>query len=257
MTQMKIIGHRGASAVKPENTMAAFDKALFDGAFGFELDVRRCKGNENMLAVLHDSTVNRTTNGTGRVKRLTAEELAKLDAGDGEHVPMLPEVLETFKGRAQIFIEIKSRQIAADIAASVTEAVMMGGYEYADLVVICQYPDVLHIVQDVNSEIVTGLHLIELEEDVDVAENKSIQPFDKYNATEDVLAAIADVKPNYLLPSVGVVSSELVKLAHAAGVKVAVWTVNDEAQLKKCVAADADIVITDNVAEIKRMMKAL
>ncbi len=87
-----IIGHRGASAHAPENTLAAFTLAMAQGADGIELDVKRCASGE--VVVMHDETVDRTTNGTGKVQNLTLDQLHKLDAGDGEQVPTLDAVLE-------------------------------------------------------------------------------------------------------------------------------------------------------------------
>jgi glycerophosphoryl diester phosphodiesterase len=87
-----VIGHRGASAHAPENTLAAFQLAIEQGADGIELDVKRCASGE--VVVMHDETVDRTTNGTGKVQDLTLAQLRALDAGNGECVPMLDEVLD-------------------------------------------------------------------------------------------------------------------------------------------------------------------
>src|SRR5690242_11883524 len=89
---MQIIGHRGASGYEPENTLASFKEALALGVDMIELDVYVIKTGE--LVVMHDSTVNRTTNGTGRVEALSLKELRQLDAGAGEKVPLLSEVLD-------------------------------------------------------------------------------------------------------------------------------------------------------------------
>ncbi len=97
-----IIGHRGASAHAPENTLAAFKLAMEQGADGIELDVKRCASGE--VVVMHDETVNRTTNGTGKVHELTLDQLRKLDAGDGECVPMLDEVLDLTTSSSQPFL---------------------------------------------------------------------------------------------------------------------------------------------------------
>ena len=87
-----LIGHRGASAHAPENTLAAFKLAMEQGADGIELDVKRCASGE--VVVMHDATVDRTTNGKGNVHELTLDQLRKLDAGGGERVPTLDEVLD-------------------------------------------------------------------------------------------------------------------------------------------------------------------
>jgi glycerophosphoryl diester phosphodiesterase len=89
--------HRGRSGPVPENTMAAFRNAVDLGADRLELDVQMTKDGE--LVVIHDETVDRTTNGTGRVADLTLAEIRALDAGQGERVPTFKEVLR-FAGEA-------------------------------------------------------------------------------------------------------------------------------------------------------------
>ncbi len=104
--RISIIAHRGSSGSAPENTLAAFRKALDDGADGIELDVRMSKDGE--LVVLHDRTVNRTTNGRGKVSDLTVAELRKLDAGSSEHVPTLQEVIGILPRHILLNIEVKT-----------------------------------------------------------------------------------------------------------------------------------------------------
>src|SRR5699024_1122413 len=104
---------RGASGYAPENTIAAFDKAVEMKADYFELDVQRSK--DGQLVLIHDTTVDRTTNGTGAVKDLTLKELKSLDAGSwfdekyaGEKIPTLGETLDRHRGKIKILIELKS-----------------------------------------------------------------------------------------------------------------------------------------------------
>src|SRR5438105_750261 len=80
-----VVAHRGFKEVAPENTIAAFDAGARIGADYMELDVRETKDGE--LVLMHDSSVERTTNGVGAVKELTFAEIRKLDAGDGQSVP--------------------------------------------------------------------------------------------------------------------------------------------------------------------------
>lgn len=87
-----IIAHRGASAHAPENTLAAFKLAMEQGADGIELDVKRSASGE--VVVMHDETVDRTTNGSGAVHQLSLQALRMLDAGQGQPVPTLDEVIE-------------------------------------------------------------------------------------------------------------------------------------------------------------------
>jgi len=90
--QPLVIGHRGASAHAPENTLAAFALALEQGADGIEFDIKRCQTGE--VVIMHDETVDRTTSGTGRVHELALSQLRELDGGNGERVPLLDEVFE-------------------------------------------------------------------------------------------------------------------------------------------------------------------
>ena len=106
------IAHRGYSACFPENTLAAFEGAVDAGAQMIELDVNLTQ--DRQLVVIHDDTVDRTTNGTGAVNTLTLKQLSRLDAGSWfdprfhvERLPTLAQVLDALKGRLLINIEIK------------------------------------------------------------------------------------------------------------------------------------------------------
>ena len=95
---MIIIGHRGAMGYEPENTLRSFQKALDLGVDMIEFDVHLCKSGE--LVVFHDEKVNRTTNGQGYIAQKSLEKLKELDAGQGEKIPTLEEVLDLVKGKA-------------------------------------------------------------------------------------------------------------------------------------------------------------
>ncbi len=100
-----IMGHRGASAYEPENTLRSFQRALSMGVAAVELDVQLTK--DGRLAVIHDATLDRTTNGRGPVKDFTLAELQRLDAGQGEPVPSLEQVFNLVKGKAHLVVEMK------------------------------------------------------------------------------------------------------------------------------------------------------
>ncbi|MCA1553294.1 MAG: glycerophosphodiester phosphodiesterase, partial [Chloroflexi bacterium] len=98
------IAHRGASAHAPENTLLAFQRAIELGADLSELDLHLSK--DGALIVMHDHTVERTTNGHGAIANLTLAELKQLDAGDGERVSTLPEVIDLVRGRSGLYLEL-------------------------------------------------------------------------------------------------------------------------------------------------------
>lgn len=118
MTRPWIIGHRGASAVAPENTLAAFERAFQDGADGVELDVTL--SSEGVPVVIHDDTLDRTAGASGFVWTKSIFELKALDAGGwfapafaGERIPTLVEAIELAAGRGMVNVEVKSSRHAA------------------------------------------------------------------------------------------------------------------------------------------------
>ncbi len=113
------IGHRGAPGYprKGENTLASFEKALSLGVDAIELDVRRSK--DNRLVVIHDATIDRTTNGRELVSNLTYAELKTFDAGLGRYIPLLDEVLDVFGQRCLINIELKESGLIDRVASTV------------------------------------------------------------------------------------------------------------------------------------------
>ena len=126
------IAHRGASDKYPENTLLAFEQALVQKADGVECDVHLTADGE--VVVIHDATVDRTTDGHGAVRDLTLEKLGKLDAGSwksgrfaGQRIPTLCEVVELVHGRAQLFVEIKDD--SAELAGRVVEELRRCGVE--------------------------------------------------------------------------------------------------------------------------------
>lgn len=102
--QPVIIGHRGAAGLEPENTLPSFRTAVALGVQAVELDVHLC---EDELVVIHDPTLERTTNGTGEVSRTSFAALRALDAGDGAQVPTLAEVIEVLPEQVGLNIELK------------------------------------------------------------------------------------------------------------------------------------------------------
>ncbi|MBD3422276.1 MAG: glycerophosphoryl diester phosphodiesterase [Chitinivibrionales bacterium] len=101
---MQIVGHRGAAGLAPENTLFAVRTALDLGVSRIEIDIRQV---DNELIVIHDETVNRTTNGKGDIHELGFKRIRRLDAGKGERIPCLAEVLKAAYPKAEVNIEIK------------------------------------------------------------------------------------------------------------------------------------------------------
>lgn len=136
------IAHRGASSYAPENTFAAYDKALAMGVDHIELDVHLTR--DDHIVVIHDDTVDRTTNASGPVSGFTLNELRAMDAGGwfapeyaGEPMRSLGETLEQYKGRLHFHIEIKQREITGGLARRTID--MVRGYGLNDSVTITSF----------------------------------------------------------------------------------------------------------------------
>lgn len=115
------VAHRGASIECPENTLLAFRRAMDHGVDALELDVHLTQ--DDVLVVMHDTTVDRTTNGTGRVRDHVLAEIRQLDAGQGEKIPTLDEVFQLVKPASTwLCVEIKGEDQASELA--ITEAVV-------------------------------------------------------------------------------------------------------------------------------------
>lgn len=126
------LAHRGASGHAPENTLAAFKKAVKLGADWIELDVFAV---ENELVVIHDNRLERTTNGTGNVTDRSLAYLRGLDAGNGQRIPLLPEVLELTARQIKINIELKGPDTAVPVTSLVETYVKDHGWRYEDFLV--------------------------------------------------------------------------------------------------------------------------
>ncbi len=116
---IKVIGHRGAAGLAPENTLASFERAIALGVDAVECDARMTA--DGRVVILHDEQVDRTTNGTGRVEGLTLDQLGDLDAGNGQAVPLLDVLLDSLAGRCELLCELKAdgmEELAASAVVS-------------------------------------------------------------------------------------------------------------------------------------------
>src|SRR3990170_2621002 len=111
------IGHRGARAYEPENTLRSFGKALEMGVDAVEFDVRKTR--DNHLVVIHDADVKRTTNGKGLVADLTLKEIKEFSTEKGEKIPTLEEALEFLDSKVKILIELKEQGYEEKILSTI------------------------------------------------------------------------------------------------------------------------------------------
>ncbi len=127
------IGHRGAMGHEPENTMLSFQRAIEFGVDMVELDIHLCHSGE--LVVIHDETVDRTTNGSGRVKDKSLVTLQGLDAGFGQKISTLMEILNFIDKKVKVNIELKGEGTVEPLYKIIQKYISKHGWSYEDFYV--------------------------------------------------------------------------------------------------------------------------
>jgi glycerophosphoryl diester phosphodiesterase len=235
-TPMTVFGHRGAASAAPENTLVSDEVARRGGAEWIEDDVQPSR--DGVPYVLHDDTVNRTTDGTGRIRDLTAAQLDALDAGSwfapsyaGTRLPTLAAQLDDLRIRGgRLLLEIKGPH-TRDEVARIVQVVREHGM--TDRVFVQSFQEeALRHTRELAPELPLGLLRSTLDPDpVATARDLGLSA---YNPADEALATRPGV----------------VKDLHAAGVAVNVWTVDQPARWKVLEAAGVDGVITNRPAEL-------
>lgn len=223
------IGHKGTAGYAPENTLASFQKALNLSVDMIELDVHKSKSGE--IVVIHDNTVDKTTNGSGKVGELTLKELKKLDAGNGERIPTLTEVLDLVDNKIKINIEIKTRDATKGVVKIIEEYVQKNYTYKSFLVSSFDYRNLIK-VKLLNFKIPLGV----------ITKRKLIL----LNLLFAQLVNAYSI--NILYTSV---SKKIIKQAHALGLKVFVWTVNEPRDIERMKKLGVDGVFSDYPDRIK------
>lgn len=230
-----ICAHRGASAVAPENTLAAFVAARELGADSFELDTTLTRDGVPIL--LHDNTLDRTTDGSGPVANLTLAEVRSLDAGSwkdpkyaGEPVPTLDDALRT-RGALYVNIELKSAGDRMDALAE-TVVRLIEKHRAEKAVIISSFSrEALEAVKRFNPAIRTG--------------------FLYFGDTPATMPLGIDA----VHPHSATVDADYMAWARAKGYEVNVWTVNDPKEMARLMDLGVDSIITD-VPDVMHKLRA-
>jgi glycerophosphoryl diester phosphodiesterase len=220
---MRILGHRGARHEAPENTLAGIEHGLAAGVDGVEVDVRIT--SDGRIVVIHDATVDRTTNGSGPVAGMTFDELRTLDAGDGERVPLLEEVVAALRGRGVLSVEIKERAHALPVARRLHELDATG---FVNIISFDHRP--LAVAAEAAPGLRTGCLVV-------------ARPADPVGL---VMAAGAD----FLSIHLAYVDAELVATCHAAQVPVCAWNCNEPGDLPRYAEIGVDWLGTDEPSRV-------
>jgi len=234
-------GHRGASGLAPENTLAAFRTAIALGADGVELDLQVSR--DGAVVVIHDDTLERTTDRRGRIAELTLAEIREADAGvrfaaayRGERVPTLAEVIALVKAEAgaafRLNLEIKfaagREGQPPDIEARVLAVLRETDFLHRVTIQSFHHPSP-ETIKRLAPGIFTGLL---------VGTRRPVS---------DPVAAVRRRGADYFAPNFQLVTAELVASLHAAGIPLAVWTVNDPVELRRLLALGVGRLAGDTI----------
>ncbi|NUU63385.1 glycerophosphodiester phosphodiesterase [Paenibacillus agri] len=234
MSSLKVLAHRGASAYAPENTMEAFKLAIEQRADGFEIDIHITKDGE--IVVIHDDTIDRTSNGKGNVTDFTLAELKQYnynarfeDKYPTAEIPTLRQVLELVKEhRLYLNIEVKDIMVQSQKydGLNVAAAELVKAYDLVDQVIFSSFNHKsMFELKQACPEIKTAL-----------------LHFSKFYRGEQYAKT---VQADALHPLFICVDANVVDQAHQAGVQVNAWTVNQVSVMRQMIDAGVDAIITD------------
>lgn len=227
---IEVTGHRGAAGLEPENTLRSIRKAIDLGVDRVEIDVRVTK--DGHLVVIHDETVDRTTNGHGYVKELTFQEIRRLDAGKGEKIPTLEEVLNLTKGKVILQIELK----AAEATEPTVHLVERRGAE-REVVITSFMHELLKKVHDLNPSLRTGALFFDVQ--------------------GDICQKAIDVHSEAIHVYYKNVDSNLVEEAHRRGLKVSVWNPDELEDMRKMIRLNVDVIGTNRPDLLLNLLKKM
>lgn len=216
---MQVIAHRGASYFEPENTLKAVERAIEMGADFVEVDARMNKDNE--LVIMHDADVNRTTDGSGLVKDYTVQELKKLDAGDGELIPTLDEVITCVKNRVGLVIEIKEPGTEGKILEKIKEN------NLENTVLTSFYHQSIKNVRKISPTVDAGIIF-------------ACRPI-------AVSQMAFNANANMIFPSYRYTDENMIKKAKMHGISVYPWTIDNPEIFEKFAEMGVDGIVTDSV----------
>jgi glycerophosphoryl diester phosphodiesterase len=211
------VGHRGAKAYEPENTLSSFKRAIELGVDAVELDVRKTKDNE--IVVIHNSDVNKTTDGSGSVSDFTLEEIKKFVTENGEHIPTLEEALDFVGKRVKVLVELKETGIEENVLGLIRQKGLM-----ENVIILSFHEEALRKVRELNDDVSTGLI---------------------YVRHKNPIQAALELKADYLLPLYRFTHSANVRKAHENGLKVIVWTINKKEEVAEYRKKGVDGIASD------------
>jgi glycerophosphoryl diester phosphodiesterase len=245
--KVMVIAHRGFSGIAPENTLTAFKKAIDVGADMIELDVLLSKDGE--LVVIHDKTVNRTTNGKGKVCDFTLNELKKLDAGGwfknhftGEKIPSLEEVLDLAKNKILLNIEIKKDAYDPQNKK--------GGVEEKTVKLVEKY--------NMNSQVlVSSFNPLIVKRVKEFAPDISTAILYRYGINKKLIKVFNNLNVDAINPGKRFFTKKATVEVHQSDLKINIYTINQKREMKKFIKMGVDGIITNYPDRLFEVMDEL
>ncbi|WP_299083862.1 glycerophosphodiester phosphodiesterase family protein [uncultured Paraglaciecola sp.] len=228
---MLIIAHRGASADAPENTLVAIEQALAQQADGIEIDVYQLDSD---LVVIHDKWVNRTTNGEGSLSDYTLATLQKLDAGQGQSVPTLWQVLNCIQGQCIVNIELKGVDDVSLVYTCISDAVSRLNFKLEQF-----------IVSSFNHHLLLAFK--EIAPSIKIGALTGSNPIDRARFAEQLGAFSVNVDGSFI-------DQAFVEDAHCRGLKIFAYTVDEAEDLIKLQTWGVDGVFSNGPAKAKAVL---
>lgn len=228
MNKIVKIGHRGAKGFEPENTLVSFERAIEMGADGIELDVHLSL--DGHLIVIHDETIDRTTDGKGIVNQLTLEKLKSFRINENLEIPTLEEVLDLVNQRCFVNIELKNHETAEKVVQVIEKYISDKNWNHAHFITSSFDWNALQQVQFLNDDIRIG---VLTETDLDLA-----------------ISFARFLKAEALHPNFQLLTNEYVTSIKEKGILVFPWTVNEVDNIQKMKDFGVDGIITDYLDRI-------
>lgn len=223
MNRPLIIGHRGAMGHETENTLASIQKALDLGVDAIEIDVFKIKSGE--IVVFHDDTVNRLSDGSGKIEDYTLSEVNKITLEGGHKIPQLQDVLDLIDARVRLNIELKGSNTADDVNRIVNRYSKEKGWSPNDFIISSFKWDELKVMRALNKDIPIAVL-----------------------TADDPLGSIAignELKAEAINPNFKKLTPENRMKIKKAGFKIYVWTVNEPQDITAMKRMDVDGIFTN------------
>lgn len=216
---MKLVGHRGAKDEWPENTLLGMRKAINNGVFGLEIDIHLSK--DNKIMVIHDKSVDRTTNASGDISRFNANELREFDAGMGERIPYLSEVIDlVIEKNVHLFIEVKDIRVSNFLIRLLEEK---SAFSYCTIISFNHR--FIKTISDTEKRAKLGCIM--------------------FAAPVNPVAVVKDAGASLLVMYTDTIDKDIINSCHLANIEVASWCANNKKEYNRLKSFEADYIMTD------------